>query len=165
MPLNKSKGNMYPFITHTWNPIKGACPHDCSYCYMKKSYKRFGKTPAPLHLDNREIKTNLGKNNFIFVGSSCDIWANSVSGIWQSEIIEHINTFNDNRYFFQTKNPSCFVALSDYFNSSRDTLCVTLESNRTDRKIMCNSPSIYDRIIYSHVLVQKGFNLMIDSGV
>jgi DNA repair photolyase len=35
MPLNPSKGNMYPFVTHTWNPIRGKCPHDCSYCYMK----------------------------------------------------------------------------------------------------------------------------------
>lgn len=27
---------MYDFVTHTWNTIKGECPHDCSYCYMKK---------------------------------------------------------------------------------------------------------------------------------
>lgn len=29
MALTKSKGNMYPWVTHTWNPIKGcgyACP-------------------------------------------------------------------------------------------------------------------------------------------
>lgn len=36
MVLNEQKGNMYNFITHTWNPIKGKCWHDCSYCYMKK---------------------------------------------------------------------------------------------------------------------------------
>ena len=30
--LNRQKGNMYPWITHTWNPIKGKCPHDCTYC-------------------------------------------------------------------------------------------------------------------------------------
>ena len=35
MGLNKQKGNMYAFVTHTWNPIRGKCPHDCSYCYMK----------------------------------------------------------------------------------------------------------------------------------
>ena len=33
--LNKQKGNMYGFVTHTWNVIKGKCPHDCEYCYMK----------------------------------------------------------------------------------------------------------------------------------
>ena len=30
--LNKSKGNMYPWVTHTWNPIRGRCPHNCQYC-------------------------------------------------------------------------------------------------------------------------------------
>ena len=52
MPLNKSIGNMYNFITHTWNTIKGECPHGCSYCYMK----RWGKQP-PLHFDEKELDT------------------------------------------------------------------------------------------------------------
>jgi len=30
MSLNISKGNMYEFITHTWNTIKCECNHDCS---------------------------------------------------------------------------------------------------------------------------------------
>ena len=33
LPLNVAKGNMYEFVTHTWNPIKGICPHGCKYCY------------------------------------------------------------------------------------------------------------------------------------
>lgn len=33
MALTKSRGNMYPFVTHTWNAIKGICFHDCPYCY------------------------------------------------------------------------------------------------------------------------------------
>lgn len=32
MTLNQSKGNMYPFITDTFNTVKGKCPHDCHYC-------------------------------------------------------------------------------------------------------------------------------------
>jgi DNA repair photolyase len=39
MPLNRAKGNMFDFISHTWNPIKGACFHDCEYCYMKRCEK------------------------------------------------------------------------------------------------------------------------------
>ena len=34
--IKESKGNMYEFVTHTWNPIKGKCFHGCTYCYMKK---------------------------------------------------------------------------------------------------------------------------------
>ena len=29
---------MYEFITHTWNPILGKCPHDCKYCYVIYKY-------------------------------------------------------------------------------------------------------------------------------
>ncbi len=33
MGLNKSKGNMYGFVTHTKNYVKGRCPVDCQYCH------------------------------------------------------------------------------------------------------------------------------------
>ena len=29
MNLKESKGNMYEFITHTWNPMGGRCPASC----------------------------------------------------------------------------------------------------------------------------------------
>ena len=58
--MNKQKGNMYGFVTHTWNPIRGECPHDCKYCYMKK----WGKQ-KPLRLVEKELKTDLGSGNFI----------------------------------------------------------------------------------------------------
>lgn len=38
--IKESKGNMYEFVTHTWNPIKGKCSHGCTYCYMKKMCSR-----------------------------------------------------------------------------------------------------------------------------
>jgi len=56
MGLNISKGNMYEFVTHTWNVIKGKCFHDCDYCYMK----RWGDL-KPIRLDKKELKTDLGK--------------------------------------------------------------------------------------------------------
>ena len=62
--LNKQKGNMYGFVTHTWNAIKGKCPHDCEYCYMKVFPQ------GELRLDEKEFKTDLGRNNIVFVGSS-----------------------------------------------------------------------------------------------
>ena len=52
---------MYEWVTHTWNAIKGICPHDCAYCYMK----RFPlKEPR---LDEKEMLTDLGHDNFIFI--------------------------------------------------------------------------------------------------
>ncbi len=65
MGLNEQKGNMYDWITHTWNPIKGICPHQCSYCYMKDHWKRM----KPPRLDEKDLNTDLGEDNFIFIGS------------------------------------------------------------------------------------------------
>ena len=27
--LGKSKGDMYEWVTHVWNPLDGKCPHGC----------------------------------------------------------------------------------------------------------------------------------------
>lgn len=29
MALNKSTGNMYAFVSYTYNPLKGECEHSC----------------------------------------------------------------------------------------------------------------------------------------
>jgi DNA repair photolyase len=71
--MTKTKGNMYEFITHTHNPIKGKCQHGCTYCYMNKLYGKGWLMPVPPYLDEIELRKNLGSGNFIFVGSSCDM--------------------------------------------------------------------------------------------
>jgi protein gp37 len=65
--------------------------------------KRF---PQPkLHLDEKELKTNLGKGNFIFVGSSCDMFAKDVPDEWIKSVLTHCLAYSDNKYLFQSKNP------------------------------------------------------------
>ena len=124
MGLNKAKGNMYGFITDTWNVIKGACPHDCSYCYMKK----WGRL-RNIHFDEKELRTDLGINKFIFVGSSCDIWASNISIDWINRILEKTFDAKENKYLFQTKNPARF---DDFLLKIRrqDVLATTIETNR-----------------------------------
>ena len=72
----KSKSNMYRFIDERWNPVKGRCPFDCSYCYVK----RWGNTQKPLHLDVKELRRDLGRDKFIFVCSGCDLFHPDVPG-------------------------------------------------------------------------------------
>jgi len=138
MALNKSKGNMYDFITHTWNTVKGACFHDCSYCYMK----RWGKL-KPVRYDEKELRTDLGSGNFIFVGSSCDMFASDIPDEWIKKTLEYCSKF-DNKYLFQTKNPS-------RVNSTKlpkdSVVCTTLETNRHYPEIMGNSPAPYQRVL------------------
>ena len=122
MGLNKQSGNMYPFVTHTWNPIRGRCPHQCCYCYMK-CFK-----VGNLRLEEKELQTNLGGSNFIFVGSSTDMWAKDIPSEWIQKVLEHTSKYN-NTYLFQTKYPIRFLEFIDCFNQNY-ILGTTLETNR-----------------------------------
>jgi hypothetical protein len=138
--LNKSKGNMYEWVTHTYNTIKGTCPHDCSYCYMK----RWGKL-NPVRFDEKELKTDLGTGNFIFVGSSCDMFANDIQKKWIDNTLKYCFNFN-NKYLFQTKNPERIHFFDfDYKNS---IFCTTIETNRWYPEIMNNCPTPQNRAYY-----------------
>lgn len=138
MGLNISKGNMYDFVTHTWNTVKGACSHDCSYCYMK----RWGKL-NPVRFDEKEMKTDLGEGNFIFVGSSCDMWAKDIHEEWILKTLQHCEKY-DNRYLFQTKNPSNIRRILP----ENSNVCITLETNRWYGNIMQNSPRPEERVYH-----------------
>jgi DNA repair photolyase len=124
MGLRKQKGNMYGFVDRTWNTIKGKCPHDCKYCYMKK----WGQQPE-LHFDEKELRTKLGENHFIFVGSSCDMFANNISEEWINKTIEHCNKYPTNKYLFQSKDPSGFLNFA-YEMDDKFILATTIETNR-----------------------------------
>ena len=138
MGLNKARGNMYDFITHTWNVIKGQCFHDCSYCYMKK----WGELNL-IHMDDKELKTSLGTGNYIFVGSSNDMWAERVPDIWIKTILAHINKYPENKYMFQSKNPMRFFEYDKYLPKN----CITGTTIETNRIYPCmgNTPPPDDR--------------------
>jgi len=139
MALNQQKGNMYGFVTHTWNTIKGKCPHDCPYCYMKRY-------PQPeLHFDEKELKTDLGEGNFIFVGSSCDMFADDIPPEWIIATLMHCEKFN-NEYLFQTKNPEAYSGYGANIAAIEDfVLCTTIETNRFYSDYLGSAPSPRER--------------------
>uniref|UniRef100_A0A6M3JVQ0 Radical SAM superfamily protein n=1 Tax=viral metagenome TaxID=1070528 RepID=A0A6M3JVQ0_9ZZZZ len=140
--LNKQKGNMYPWVTHTWNVIKGKCPHDCSYCYMK------GYPQTELHFDEKELKTDLGSGNVIFVGSSCDMWADEIPYIWIENVLNHCRNWK-NKYLFQSKNPARFIN----YSFPDCILGTTIESNRYYPEIS-KAPAPMERKLALHYLPQ-----------
>lgn len=154
---------MYGFITHTWNTVKGECPHGCSYCYMK----RFGEQ-AELHFDEAELKTDLGENNFIFVGSSCDMWALDVPsfeplrirGRWVHLTIMHCRNFPKNKYLLQSKNPKWILAHNHYLSKKNFIIGTTIETNRVYPE-MGQAPSIRERVRVLRQIKAKGFKTMI----
>ena len=153
MGLNKQKGNMYPFVTHTWNPIRGKCPHDCSYCYMKVY-------PQPeLYFAEKEMQTQLGHHNFIFVGSSTDMWAEEVSKDWIAKTLKHCRDYDAyNRYLFQSKNPHRFIDWLGFYPDN-SILGTTIETNR-DYQIS-KAPNVLDRFGAMSELKHIGIPLML----
>jgi DNA repair photolyase len=106
---------------------------------------RYG-TPQKLpRLVESEFHDDLGIGNIIFVGSSCDLFAEAFPVEWLDKTLEHCSKFDCNRYLFQTKNPSGFQRLN-YSNLPTDfILATTIETNRRYVE-MGLSPSIDSRV-------------------
>jgi len=124
---------MYRWITHTWNPLGGSCPHKCVYCSTKSLVGRYGALRAKYtgkpYLVKKEMSTRLGKDNIIFVCNMTDLFAVGVSSKIIQAIFAHCRAFPKNTYLFQTKNPARFLdfALEDY--PPQMILCTTIETN------------------------------------
>jgi hypothetical protein len=107
--------------------------------------KRWGQQ-KPVHLDEKEFKTDLGHDNFIFVGSSCDMFAKDIHGKWIVEVLAHCEQFR-NHYLFQTKNPTRLWEWDVLTTMPMPSfVCTTVETNRWYPSVMQNSPRPHDRI-------------------
>jgi len=137
--LNVSKGNMYPFVDATFNICKGLCPHKCVYCYMSDFKLK------PIRLDESEFKTKLGKDNFIFVGSSTDMWADNIPDEWIAKILGYCSAF-DNKYLFQTKNPKRFNAFIKYLPQKSVLACTVETDNNELIKEYSKAPLVSERM-------------------
>lgn len=159
MGLNPTSGNMYEFVTHTWNIVKGKCYHDCSYCYMKS----LNKNQKEAYLDKKELKTDLTKDKFIFVGSGTDLFAKNISSDWIKRNLDKCYEANNNlfgegnKYFFQSKNPRRFLEFIEHPIFKESIICTTIETNRWIGEHMRNSPRIEDRVSAMEEIASLGF--------
>lgn len=135
MSFRKQTGNMYDFVTHTWNVIKGRCEHDCVYCYMK----RWGEL-KPVRFDDKEMTRDLGEGNVIFVGSSNDMFSAEIPDDWIKQVLNHCIMYPVNQYLFQSKNPGRMPSYSFPENTIFGT---TIETNR-DYNVSL-APSVTER--------------------
>lgn len=154
MPLNKQTGNMYPFVTHTWNPVGGECLHKCNYCYMKKGRAAgLKKYQGEARIIEKEMKTNLGSGNYIFVGSATDIFGEWVSNKIIRRVLDYCKRFN-NKYLFQSKNPGRFRFFNGCFPENA-ILGTTIETNIFYN--INNAPSSMDRAYWLEVMQELGY--------
>lgn len=144
--MNTATGDMYDFVTHTWNPLNGECPHRCSYCYAKHTPAgRQGYYSGPLRLNTRAMTEPLGKGRTIFVCSLNDLFAEHVPFAMIEAVLERLRVGGaDNTYLFQTKNPIRYQSVLKLLPPKRIVGC-TIESTGEFFPLMGDTPHPFDR--------------------
>jgi hypothetical protein len=120
---------------------------------------RWGKQ-KPVHFDEKELKTDLGSGNFIFVGSSCDMFAESIPEKWIVDTLTYCTIFPDNQYLFQSKNPAGIINY-ELFLPRNFVVCTTLETDSFYPGIMGDSPHPVGRSLKMWLISNAGYKTYI----
>jgi len=151
--LNPRKGDMYKFVGYTWNPIKGKCLHNCSYCYMKQ----INPNANPPRL------AEYGRS--IFIGSSTDMFAEDIPSEWIARVLDYChqnsNMLLPNAYLLQSKNPKRFLEFINHPIMERVIFCTTIETNRFYLEIMNKAPRIEERVEAMEEIARLGRSTMV----
>ena len=139
MSLNKSTGNMYEWVSHTWNPITG-CKFECKYCYAQTQP---GYDTPKLH--KKRLRDNLGEGNTIFVGSMADMWGDWIPESHILHVLYVCRRFDKNTYLFQSKNPKRFHSFLEKMPDNI-ILGTTIETNRSTKEISL-APQVFQRAL------------------
>lgn len=158
MPLQKQKGNMYPWVTHMWNCVLGACPNECPYCYVKTGHwtQNNPMYRGKQRFNTRDDDIDLGTDKIIFVAHTNDLFTAS------SDIIIHVLKkciqHNGNTYVFQTKNPQRAYEFS-YLIPDKSIIGTTVETDYYPLAFHCAAPPLLDRIAGIERLKKYGAKL------
>ena len=142
--LNVAKGNMYDFVTHTWNPVKGICPHQCKYCYMRN-----------LLSENYKCEPVLVEEKGVSMG-------------WIMRVLDHCAWFNQGKpekghivFLFQSKDPARILPYAGHHVFKHAVVATTLETNRYVPDIMGNSPAMEARAAAMEKIADRGIYTMV----
>jgi len=159
MPLIKSKGNMYHWVTHMHSHLAGECSHRCIYCYVDNpNLGRNERFKGPLRIIDAEFDVIYGTDKTIFIEHMNDLFANDVPIEYIFNILMHCKMWPNNTYVFQSKNPILFQKLLDYFNiwPEHRIFGTTIETNRLIPNIS-NAPTTEERAICMMKLNERKF--------
>jgi len=147
---------MFPFITHTVNPVAGgffntpdgeivACPYSCTYCWARKMINRFKyeKYQGPYRLHIPALK-NYKKEDFPFIQDMTDI---GYPGI-PKEVIFDVITWTGGQpcpMLFLSKNPDFYSKYLNYWPENA-VLGATIESDLLGVRRFSKAPIPISRI-------------------
>jgi DNA repair photolyase len=109
----------------------------------------------------KTLSDNLGSGNYIFVGSSCDMFADNIPAEWIYMVVKRTRLFENNHYLFQTKNPEKFTSPLLGLSTENDILCTTIETDQHLPAIMHRAPSPFVRAKYLTEMKERGFKTMV----
>jgi len=159
MPLNKSNGNMYDWISHTHAHMGGKCSHECSYCYIQDMVKHYPvmreKYSGDLHLIEKEFLVNYGEGKTIFIENCNDLFACHVPLSFIGAVLSHCKKYPNNTYVFQTKNPGRYKTWQNAMPEDSMLGC-TIETNR-DIPNVSSAPPPWQRMVCMKELKARKF--------
>lgn len=151
--LTKTKGNMYPWVTHKITHLDGDCPHKCGYCYVDNP--RFGRPERFKGLPRMNLDAlaePLGTGRTIFIEHMTDLFSDGIHGDHIIHIFEKCAAYPGNTYIFQTKNPARLVDSLSYvpyeintFIKANSLFGTTIETNRIIPPSISAAPDTWDR--------------------
>jgi len=165
------QGNMYEFVSKTWNPLGGQCEFNCAYCSTHSFRTRFKimreKYSGKLRIIESEMTKKFSDKDTVFVVAQNDLFAPNVPNEVISRVLEHCNKYSA-KYIFQTKNPIRFLNFLQLTANKQftqitpcipvgSTIITTIESNRDYSKIS-DCPSAKQRASAMAIINGKLFN-------
>ncbi|MHA2024247.1 MAG: DUF5131 family protein [Candidatus Thorarchaeota archaeon] len=129
-----TSNRMFPFITHTANPIGGECPYGCPYCWALalQAEKQWDKYKGETRLFPKELKKRYSEGDFVFAVTMRDPCSKDVTDAMLLEIFQWMKQSPDAKFLLLTKNPHRFYQLYDRGHSFPENLYLgaTIETNR-----------------------------------
>jgi len=140
---------MFPFVTHTPNPLGGECPYKCSYCWARDYKERFSslrrKYSGPPRLYASELKKRYKEGDFVFAVTMRDPCSPDVTDDMLRALFDWMRQSPKATFLLLTKNPHRFLELRSELPPN--LVCgATIESDRSYPKIS-KAPFQYGRLL------------------
>jgi len=137
---------MFPFITHTVNPLGGGpCPYECTYCWATNLKDRYSykKYQGDWRIIPKELKKYDSKA-FVFPFDMTEIGAPSIPAEIIDELLEWIGK-QSCQMLLLTKNPRFYYDWRNYIPENAIIGC-TIESDTNIMSDFSQAPAGYHRL-------------------
>jgi hypothetical protein len=174
MPLTPSRGDMFPFVDATLNPVKGACwnilhGYGCKYCSIGIKGLGRGYYGGPFELYEKELQEKFLPNRVYFISSAIDLFHPKIPDEWIGRTLSHCDLWvkqtpgamHPPKFIFQSKNPE---RMEKFIGEFPRTAILSTTYETDDMEVYgdtSRAPKPDERLEAMFSLADKGFDLML----